>query len=247
MSHISLEAKDVSVSFGGLNVFRNLNFQLHRGEKHAIIGPNGAGKSTFVGILTGLVSPKSGDVFLNGESILEDSPQSRVKRGLVRTFQINTLFMDLNPLESVMIALTQREGISGPSFKSTARQNQLIAEAMAILEQFGLGGSELSRVSELPYGKQRILEVALALALKPSVLLLDEPAAGLSTAQGHELFDRLASLPTDTAILFIEHDMSLVFRYAERISLLASGKILASGCPEDIRINPVVREIYLGS
>ena len=235
------------MAFGGLVVFERLNFALGRGERHAVIGPNGAGKTTFVSLVTGLLRPTSGDVLFNGRVITQESPQQRVKAGIARTFQINSLFKALNPLASLVIALAQRDGRANVSLRAVARERELIDEASALLAKFGLADDALTVTETLPYGKQRLLEVALAFALRPQLLLLDEPAAGLSTAQGHELFRQLAVLTADTTVLFIEHDMNLVFRYADRVSVFAAGALVVQDTPDKIRIHARVREVYLGT
>lgn len=241
-----LATRDLRMVFGGLVVFEGLNFRLGRGERHAVIGPNGAGKTTFVSLVTGLLTPRSGDVLLNGVVITNHSPQQRVKAGLVRTFQINTLFRGLNPMESVLLALCQREGKSGVSIRSLSREPALIAEASELLTAFGLQDDALVQTDTLAYGRQRLLEVVLALALKPQVLLLDEPAAGLTTQQGHELFSKLVATARETTILFIEHDMSLVFKHAQRVSVFAAGNLVVQDTPDKVRSHPKVREVYLG-
>jgi branched-chain amino acid transport system ATP-binding protein len=242
-----LEARDLHMAFGGLVVFERLNFTLGRGERHAVIGPNGAGKTTFVSLVTGLLRPTSGDVLFNGRVITQESPQQRVKAGIARTFQINSLFKALNPLASLVIALAQRDGRADVSLRSVSRERELIDEASALLAKFGLADDALTVTETLPYGKQRLLEVALAFALRPQLLLLDEPAAGLSTAQGHELFRQLAVLTADTTVLFIEHDMNLVFRYADRVSVFAAGALVVQDTPDKIRTHARVREVYLGT
>jgi branched-chain amino acid transport system ATP-binding protein len=242
-----LEARDLHMAFGGLVVFERLNFALGRGERHAVIGPNGAGKTTFVSLVTGLLRPTSGDVLFNGRVITQESPQQRVKAGIARTFQINSLFKALNPLASLVIALAQRDGRADVSLRSVSRERELIDEASALLAKFGLADDALTVTETLPYGKQRLLEVALAFALRPQLLLLDEPAAGLSTAQGHELFRQLAVLTADTTVLFIEHDMNLVFRYADRVSVFAAGALVVQDTPDKIRTHARVREVYLGT
>jgi branched-chain amino acid transport system ATP-binding protein len=242
-----LETRNLHMAFGGLVVFDRLNFALGRGERHAIIGPNGAGKTTFVSLVTGLLRPTSGDVLFNGRLITQDAPQQRVKAGIARTFQINSLFKALNPLASLVIALAQRDGRANVSLRAVARERALIDEANALLAKFGLAGDALAVTETLPYGKQRLLEVALAFALRPQLLLLDEPAAGLSTAQGHELFRQLGVLTADTTVLFIEHDMNLVFRYADRVSVFAAGALVVQDTPDKIRTHARVREVYLGT
>jgi branched-chain amino acid transport system ATP-binding protein len=243
---IVLATRDLHMAFGGLVVFEKLNFELRRGERHAIIGPNGAGKTTFISVVTGLLTPRSGDVLFNGAVVTHQSPQQRVKAGLARTFQINTLFRGLNPLESVVLALCERDGKAGVSLRSLRHQTALIDEALDLLTKFGLHDDALTPTDTLAYGRQRLLEVVLGLALKPQVLLLDEPAAGLTTQQGHDLFSQLATLAGATTILFIEHDMGLVFRHAERVSVFAAGSMVVQDTPENVRNHPRVREVYLG-
>jgi branched-chain amino acid transport system ATP-binding protein len=243
---VVLQTRGLRMAFGGLNVFTNLDFALTRGERHAVIGPNGAGKSTFVALVTGLLRPTAGQVLLEGRDVTRDTPRQRVAAGLVRTFQINTLFPTLNPLESVVLALCQRDKVAAPSLQPVARRTRQIEEAQALLERFGLAGDALTPTRALPYGKQRVLEVVLAYALRPRVLLLDEPAAGLTTAQGHVLFEQLATLTEGTTVLFIEHDMKLVFRYAHRVSVFAGGTMLAQGTPDEVRAHEGVRKAYLG-
>ncbi|HEV2575438.1 MAG TPA: ATP-binding cassette domain-containing protein [Beijerinckiaceae bacterium] len=242
-----LETRDMHMAFGGLVIFERMNFSLRRGERHAIIGPNGAGKTTFVSLVTGLLKPKSGAVMFEGRDVTRLSPQERVKAGMVRTFQINSLFRALNPLESVVLALLEREGKAHLSLRHVAAEKSLIGEAMELLHQFGLDRDAYALTEALPYGKQRLLEIVLALALRPKLLLLDEPAAGLSTQQGHEVFARLAHLPDETTILFIEHDMNLVFSYADVVSVFAAGALVLSDTPENVRRSPRVREVYLGN
>jgi branched-chain amino acid transport system ATP-binding protein len=241
-----LQVSGLRMAFGGLVVFDRLDFALARGERHAVIGPNGAGKSTFVNLVTGLLRPTSGTLLLEGKDVTSATPQQRVHAGLVRTFQINTLFPSLNPIESVVLALCQRDGLTRPSWRPVARMTRQIDEAAALLDRFGLLGTALKPTRALPYGEQRLLEVALALAMKPRVLLLDEPAAGLSTAQGAALFDQLVELAGETTVLFIEHDMHLVFRYADRVSVFAAGGVIAHGTPDEVRADEQVRKAYLG-
>ncbi len=242
-----LSTQGLQMAFGGLKIFEGLDFSLRQGERHAVIGPNGAGKSTFVNLVTGLLKPTGGRLFLGGQDITGATPQERVRAGLLRTFQINTLFPGLNPLESMVLALCQRDGKARPSGRAVARHGAQIEEGRQLLERFGLIEAALVPVRTLPYGQQRILEVALALAMRPRVLLLDEPAAGLSTAQGVALFDQLRTLAADTTVLFIEHDMHLVFRYADRVSVFAGGQMISQGTPDQVRSDPVVTKAYLGN
>jgi branched-chain amino acid transport system ATP-binding protein len=242
-----LETRGLRMAYGGLTIFRALDFALHKGERHAVIGPNGAGKSTFVNLVTGLQKPVGGSIWLGGRDVTAATPQQRVHAGLVRTFQINTLFPALNPLESLVLALCQRDGRARPGWRAVMRMWPQIDEANAMLERFGMQAASLTQTRNLSYGEQRVLEVVLALAMRPQVLLLDEPAAGLSTAQGVALFDQLASLATDTTVLFIEHDMHLVFKYAHRVSVFAAGELIAQGAPDAVRENEQVRKAYLGN
>ncbi|NPT54921.1 ABC transporter ATP-binding protein [Paraburkholderia elongata] len=244
---IVLQTRDLKMAFGGLKIFDRLNFSMRRGERHAIIGPNGAGKSTFVNLVTGLLKPTAGHLLLDGRDVTDTTPHQRVRYGLVRTFQINTLFPALNPLESVVLALCQRQGLARPSWRPVSRMTSQIDEASALLNRFGLLDAALTPTQTLSYGEQRVLEVVLAFAMRPRVLLLDEPAAGLSTAQGVALFDQLSNLAGETTVLFIEHDMHLVFRYADRVSVFAGGDMIAQGTPDEVRADERVRKAYLGS
>ena len=246
-SETVLQTVDLRMAFGGLRIFDKLNFSLRGGERHAVIGPNGAGKSTFVNLVTGLLKPTGGALLLEGRDVTGATPQQRVHAGLVRTFQINTLFPTLNPLESVVLALCQREGISRPSWRPVSRMTRQIDEAAALLDRFGLLGAALTPTRTLAYGEQRVLEVALAFAMRPRARREAAPAAGLSTAQGVALFDQLANLVGETTVLFIEHDMHLVFRYADRVSVFAAGDVIAQGTPDEVRANELVRKAYLGS
>jgi branched-chain amino acid transport system ATP-binding protein len=243
---IALQTLGLRMSFGGLRIFDGIDFTLLRGERHAIIGPNGAGKSTFVHIVSGLLRPTGGSVRLGQRDVTRATPQQRVRAGLGRTFQINTLFPSLTPIEAVVLALCERDDVTAPSLRPLARHEVRIDEAAALLDRFGLLAEAHRPTGLLAYGKQRVLEMVLALALKPSVLLLDEPAAGLTTAQGHALFEQLATLSGETSVLFIEHDMALVFRYAQRVTVLGGGSLIAQGSPDEIRADPEVRKAYLG-
>ncbi len=242
-----LKTRNLSMAFGGVKVFNNLDFELMRGDCHAIIGPNGAGKTTFVAIITGLLSPTSGEVLLDGQDVTRLSVKQRVAEGIVRTFQINTLFDSLTPMESVVIAICQRDKVAKPSFRAIKHLHSQIDEAYTLLEKFGLADDAKVATQLLPYGKQRVLEVVLAYALRPRVLLLDEPAAGLSTSQGRALFEQVVTLAQGTTVLFIEHDMNLVFSYATRVSVFAGGTVIANGTPDEIRAHAGVRDAYLGT
>jgi len=241
-----LRTDRVSRRFGALQAVREVNFALEAGARHALIGPNGAGKTTLVNLITGVLTPSGGDVFLEGERVTSLSSHLRARRGMARTFQITTLFPNLTVLEAVLVALCERNGLGASFWIPVARRIREIEEAHRILSDLHLAGDAGTLVRVLPYGKQRVLEIAVALATRPRVLLLDEPAAGIPGSQSAEIFSVLAGLPREVTILFIEHDMNLVFRFAERITVLASGSILAEGTAKEIAGDARVREVYLG-
>jgi ABC-type branched-subunit amino acid transport system ATPase component len=242
-----LETRQLCKSFGALEVARDIDFRLERGARHALIGPNGAGKTTLVNLLTGVLPPSRGAVLLEGEDLTAAPQAKRVKRGIARTFQINQLFRGLTVLDNVYIAVAERLGAGGSMFRPAGRRADVIAEAAGLLETLKLEGDAGRRIHELPYGRQRLVEIAIALGLKPRVLLLDEPAAGIPSAESHILLDAIAGLPKEIAVLIIEHDMDLVFRFAERITVMVSGAIFAEGPPAEIAANREVRAVYLGS
>ena len=242
-----LETRGLCKNFGALEVAREVNFRLEQGARHALIGPNGAGKTTFVNLLTGLLPPSRGRVLLEGEDVTTLAQAKRVKRGIARTFQINQLFRGLSVQENVCIAVSERMGVGGSMLRPAGKRAEVIAEATRLIEMLRLGEDAGRRVVELPYGRQRLVEIAIALGLAPRVLLLDEPAAGIPSAESHILLDAIASLPKDIAVLIIEHDMDLVFRFAERITVLVSGAVFAEGTPAEIAANRDVRAVYLGT
>lgn len=241
-----LQTRALRKDFGALTVTNNVDFALERGARHALIGPNGAGKTTFINLLTGGVQPSSGTIMLAGETINELRTDQRVKRGMVRTFQINQLLMGLAVLENVQLAILERDGVGGRVLLLRGRQRRAAEEAYTLLSELGLADVALSRVSDLPYGRQRLVEVVIALALRPKVLLLDEPAAGVPPADSQRMLDLIAALPADIAVLIIEHDMKLVFRFAKQITVLAQGAILRQGTPQAIIDDPHVQAAYLG-
>jgi branched-chain amino acid transport system ATP-binding protein len=247
MTAAMLETRGLCRSFGALEVARDVNFRLARGARHALIGPNGAGKTTFVNLLTGVLAPSSGRVLLEGEDVTALAQARRVKRGIARTFQINQLFRGLTVLENVCIAVAERLGVGGAMLRAAGGRADVIDEAARLIDMLKLSGDAGRRIVELPYGRQRLVEIAIALGLAPRVLLLDEPAAGIPSAENHILLDAIATLPEDIAVLIIEHDMDLVFRFAERITVLVSGAILAEGTPAEIAADDDVRAVYLGN
>jgi ABC-type branched-subunit amino acid transport system ATPase component len=242
-----LETRALSRNFGALQVANSIDFRLEAGARHALIGPNGAGKTTFVNLLTGVLAPSSGQVLLDGEDVTRLAQARRVKRGIARTFQINQLFRGLTVLENVCIAVAERMGAGGDLLRPAGRRAEVMEEAARLLEALRLTADAGSRVAELPYGRQRLVEIAIALGLAPRVLLLDEPAAGIPSAESHILLEAIAALPRDIAVLIIEHDMDLVFRFAQRITVLVSGAVFADGTPAEIAADREVRAVYLGS
>jgi branched-chain amino acid transport system ATP-binding protein len=228
-------------------VAQDVALTLPRGERYALIGPNGAGKTTLINLMTGMLAPDGGRIFLGPDDITALPPEERVRRGLVRTFQINTLFPHLTALEAVALAVCERRGIGGVFWRRLPVFREALEEAHAILTSLRLGASGTRPTRELAYGQQRLLEIALALATRPAVLLLDEPAAGVPQEESAELFDAIGSLSADIAVLFIEHDMNLVFRFARRIIVMVGGRILVEGPPGEIAADPRVREVYLGA
>lgn len=242
----TLRTEALSKQWGAFKANSDISLSFAPGARHALIGPNGAGKTTFINLLTGSFAPSSGRVFFGDEDITALPQHKRVKRGMTRTFQINTLFAGLTVLESVMLAISEREGTHFVWYKTVAQQRAAIDEAMMLLATLKLERDADTVTRSLPYGKQRLVEIALALATKPKVLLLDEPAAGIPSAESAELFDVIARLPRDVTILFIEHDMGLVFRFAERITVLVGGRVLTEGTPDEIAADARVREVYLG-
>ena len=242
----ALRTTGLTKSFGSLKVTQAVDFALPTGSRHALIGPNGAGKTTFINLLTGTLAPSAGRIELLGEDITRMRPDQRVKHGLVRTFQINSLFPRLTPHQSVTLAVCERLGLTSRWFKRTGSYTAATDEASAILKQMRLSAVAHRPTSMLPYGQQRILEVAISLALRPRVLLLDEPAAGIPSSESAELFEVISELSDEISLLFIEHDMGLVFRFATRITVLVAGAVMAEGTPAEIAENPDVKTVYLG-
>jgi len=244
---IALGTRGLSKSFGSLAVARDIAINLPVGARYALIGPNGAGKTTLINLMTGMLAPNAGQIFLAADDITALGPQERVRRGLARTFQINTLFPGLNALEAVTLAVAERRGVAGQFWRGVGSHSETIDEAYEILRRLKLGESCYQATRELPYGRQRLLEIALALATRPRVLLLDEPAAGVPPEESGEVFEAVAGLSDDLTLLFIEHDMHVVFRFASHIIVLVGGAIFTEDTPAEIAADPGVREVYLGT
>jgi branched-chain amino acid transport system ATP-binding protein len=242
----ALEIRDLHKSFGALAVTRDVNLVLERGARHALIGPNGAGKTTLVNLITGVLQPSAGEVLLEGEDITRLPQATRTRRGIARTFQINQLFRGLTVLENVYLAVAERDGVCNHLWRPVGAERAVIDEALMHLDALRLADDALKLVRELPYGRLRLVEIAIALALRPKVLLLDEPAAGVPSSETHLILDVIAGLDPDIAILIIEHDMDVVFRVAKRITVLVQGAVLTDGTPAEISADERVRAVYLG-
>ena len=233
--------------FGGIVAAQDVNLAIEKGARQALIGPNGAGKTTLINLLTGVLKPTGGRIVLDGRDITALEPHRRVRLGIVRTFQINQLFLDMTPLESIGLAVSERLGGGADWWRLLGSKGAVTDEIAEIAERFHLGDVLHARTAILPYGKQRLLEIALAFACRPRVLLLDEPAAGVPERESAELLEAISALPADIAIMFIEHDMDLVFRFANRITVLVAGQVLCEGAPAQIAADDRVREVYLGN
>ena len=241
-----LEVSGLRRRFGALEVARGIELSLPKGARQALIGPNGAGKTTLVNLITGRLRPDAGRIRLDGRDVTAMDPAARVKAGIARTFQINQLFRGLEVVENVAMSVAERRGEGGNAWRPAAAQAEVLDEAMEILAGLGLADDALTPVRLLPYGRQRLVEVAITLGLRPRVLLLDEPAAGVPAADSRNILDVLSRLPAEIAILIIEHDMEVVFRFTERITVLVDGGILTEGTPQEIATDPEVRAVYLG-
>jgi branched-chain amino acid transport system ATP-binding protein len=246
MSHL-LELRHLDKRFGGIHVTRDVSFQLFPGDRLALIGPNGAGKTTLVNQISGVLPADSGEVWLRGENVSRMTQAQRVRSGLARTFQITTLAPHFPVQRQIELALFEREQLGGRAWRSIDSFPAIKTEAQELLSRFGLRAHASTPTQDLAYGEQRLIEMALAMALRPKVLLLDEPMAGVPKGDGGRLLTALDSLPKDLAVLLIEHDMDLVFRYASRILVLSEGAVLADGTPDEIRRDPLVRAAYLGN
>lgn len=242
-----LQLDNVSMSFGGLKVAQDVSFTLRTGDRVGLIGPNGAGKTTLVNLVTGNLYPSAGRILLENDDVTRSGISHRVRHGLVRTFQITRLFQSLTVADNLALALLQRKGLAMRFLSSATERPEIRDEWIQILQVVGLENRAYDPINVLGYGEQRLVEIAIALALKPKVLLLDEPAAGIPHEESHRVLDAIAALPVDIAILMIEHDIDLVFRFASRVLVLANGKLICDGTPETVAVNDEVRSAYLGS
>jgi ABC-type branched-subunit amino acid transport system ATPase component len=241
-----LETIGLEKIFGGIVAANQVSLRVEKGARHALIGPNGAGKTTVINLLSGLQRPTAGRILLDGTDITYYEPHDRVRLGIARTFQINQLFSELTPLETLGLAISERHGSGRDWWRVVGSKAGVIDEMIELLDRFGLADVMNERTAILPYGKQRLLEIALAIACRPRVLLLDEPAAGVPESERHELLATIAALPKDVTVLLIEHDMDLVFSFADRISVLVNGSLLAEGTPDEVARDSRVKTAYLG-
>jgi branched-chain amino acid transport system ATP-binding protein len=246
MSDVVLQTHGLVKRFGGITATNAVSITVERGARHALIGPNGAGKTTLINLLTGVLPPSEGRVVLGGQDITAMAPNRRVAHGLVRTFQINQLFTSLTPLQSLALVVSSRIGAAGRWWRPLGSDAAVAAECEQLLTQFRLTEHADRPTRELPYGKRRLLEIGLAVALKPRVLLLDEPAAGVPAAERQDILATVAALPEDVSVLLIEHDMDLVFSFARRITVLVNGTVLTEGTPQQIAADTQVKAVYLG-
>jgi len=243
---LALETIGLEKRFDGLVVTRNLSLRIEAGARHALIGPNGAGKTTVINLLSGVLRPNAGHILLEGSDVTALPAHKRVQRGLSRTFQINQLYADLTPLETIGLAVSERMGHGGDWWRRMGTRADINEEIAENLARFHLLDVMNEPTGTLPYGKQRLLEIALAISTKPRVLLLDEPAAGVPESERHDILAVVAGLPRDVTVLLIEHDMDLVFSFADRISVLVAGALLFEGAPEQVARDPRVKAVYLG-
>ena len=241
-----LETVRLEKRFGGIVAAHDVSLAIEQGARHALIGPNGAGKTTVINLLTGVLTPTAGSILLDGRDITTLLPHERVRLGMARTFQINQLFLELTPLETIGLAVSERLGSGSDWWRVVGSKPAVTEEIVEIVERFRLADVMHERTAILPYGKQRLLEIALAFACRPQLLLLDEPAAGVPDAERHELLATIAALPEEVTVLLIEHDMDIVFSFADRISVLVNGGLFLDGLPEEVARDPRVKAVYLG-
>ncbi len=244
--NIVLAAQGLVKRFGGITATNNVTLNLRKGARHALIGPNGAGKTTLINLLTGVLEPTEGRIALEGQDITQLAPHKRVARGMVRTFQINQLFNSMTPLETLALVVSQHRGLGGQAWRRLGANQEVADRCAQLLEQFRLTEVMDQRTEHLAYGKRRLLEIAIALACEPRVLLLDEPVAGVPAGEREELLQTVAALPADVSVLLIEHDMDLVFSFANRMTVLVNGTVLTEGDPDQIANDPEVKAVYLG-
>jgi len=243
---VVLETRGLVKRYGGVVPTNDVSLQVELGARHALIGPNGAGKTTLVNLLSGTLDPTQGEILLDGHDITGLAPHARVRRGIVRTFQISQLFGSLTPLQSLALSVSRQLGLSASWWRRLGADARVGPACDALLRRFRLDDVQDQKVAELAYGKRRLLEIATAIACEPRVLLLDEPVAGVPEGERQEIFDIVSALPDDVSVLLIEHDMDLVFNFAKRVTVLVDGAVFADGPPAAIAADPRVAAVYLG-
>jgi branched-chain amino acid transport system ATP-binding protein len=243
----ALQASGLCKRFGALKVTQDVSLTLARGTRTALIGPNGAGKTTLVNLLTGVLRPDAGRLTLFGDEVTDAPAARRTRMGLVRTFQISSLYAELSVFENIFIAVTQAAGRSFSFWRAAGRQRDLLERTEELVERLQLQTDMHRKVSEIAYGHQRLVEIAIALALQPKVLLLDEPAAGIPSNELELLHGAIETLPAEIAVLMIEHDMEMVRRFASEVAVLVNGALLTSGKPKEVMSDPQVQAVYLGT
>ena len=243
---VVLETRSLVKRYGGITPTNDVSITVEKGARQALIGPNGAGKTTLINLLTGVTEPTSGTIWLDGQDITQLAPHERVRRGIVRTFQINQLFGELTPLQSLALAVSAHLGLSAQWWRPLGSDPRVVQACGKLLAQFHLIDEMNQQVKLLAYGKRRLLEIATALACEPRVLLLDEPVAGVPEGERQEIFDIVNALPADVTVLLIEHDMDLVFNFAKRVTVLVNGALFAEGDVQSISNDPRVKAVYLG-
>ena len=243
---VVLETHGLVKRFGGITATDHVNLSITQGARHALIGPNGAGKTTLINLITGMLPQSEGRITLEGADITDLAPHQRVSRGLVRTFQINQLFSGMTPLETLTMVVSQHRGLGSRWWQALGQDKAVVERCGHLLEQFRLTDVMHQRTEQMPYGKRRLLEMAIALACEPRVLLLDEPVAGVPAGEREELLHTVSALPADVSVVLIEHDMDLVFEFAKRITVLVNGAVLTEGTPAEIAQDPQVKAVYLG-
>ena len=246
MSDTVLETRGLLKRFGGITPTNEVSINVEKGARRALIGPNGAGKTTLINLLTGVLEPTAGSIWLDGQNITRLAPHQRVRRGIVRTFQINQLFNELTPLQSLALTVSAQLGLSGGWWKPLGADPRVAPRCETLLAQFRLADVMNQPVKHLAYGKRRLLEIATAIACEPRVLLLDEPVAGVPEGEREEIFDIINALPPEVSVLLIEHDMDLVFNFASSVTVLVNGAVFAEGSVQAISNDPRVKAVYLG-
>ena len=241
-----LEVRQLVKTFGALRATDGIDFDVREGETHAIIGPNGAGKTTFIGQLAGNLRPDSGRILFAGEDVTTLPAPKRARKGLARSFQITSIYPEFTALHNVALAVQATSGHSFRFWSHAHKDRTLLDPAQKILDEVGLGARSGVLAANLAHGEQRQLEVAMALATRPRLLLLDEPMAGMGAEESQRMIGFLGTLKQRHTIILVEHDMDAVFRLADRISVLVYGRLIATDVPEKIRLNEEVRRAYLG-